>query len=97
MGEIQTNNDSLIQHRHHRQAYGAAYGPAGCSWRGERRNRPDQRRVEVGGTPGGSGGVAGHSFALQIISAYLAAANPDGVLMLHFDVYLMFIRVSVAG
>lgn len=47
--------------------------------------------------PQGAPWVAGQSFALQITSAYLAAANPDGVLMLRFGVYLMFICVSVAG
>lgn len=92
-GEIETDNDSLIQHPHQRCVHGAAYGPAGRSWRGQRRNRPDQRRVEVVGAPG----VAGHSFASQITSAYLAAANPDGVLMLRFGVYLMFICVFAAG
>lgn len=38
----------------------------------------------------GAPGVAGHSFASQITSAYLAAVNPDGVC-------LMFICVSAAG
>lgn len=69
-----------------------------CSWRGERRNRPDQRCVEVvGGTLGGPWRVAGHSLALQIMSSYSSRANPDRVLMLYFGIFLMFICVFVKG
>lgn len=61
---------------------------------------PEQTRSAPRGggrDPGGALGVAGISFALQITSSYLAAANPDGVLMLCFGVCLMFICGSVAG